>query len=170
MTVFNADTINEFETAAFEKYGVGSLGKTDSATSYTYHFKDGKLTSVSYTFKATSDWAVFGGGKANKANKDAIEKCVRLSQEHEQKHKEGYERTFTQWKAQAEKDLKAGTYKDAKEAENAIEEKIHDLNNKLRDACLDLHSKEGLIVVTYKNGSPIDVSMTVAGKMGCDDS
>jgi hypothetical protein len=65
------------------------------------------------------------------------------------------------------KDLKAGTYKDMKEAEAAIDEKMHELNDKLRDACLDLHSKEGLIQVTRKRGS-IDVTMTAAGKIGCD--
>ena len=82
-------------------------------------------------------------------------------------HKAGYEAAFEQWNAQAVKDLKAGTYKDMKEAEAAIDEKMHELNDKLRDACLDLHSKEGLIQVTRKRGS-IDVTMTAAGETGCD--
>jgi hypothetical protein len=171
MTNFKADTLTDFIEAAAKKYGDGSLGKTDPATKMKFHFKDGKLTTVSFTFKATVDSAAFAGGKhkgkPDKANRDAITQVVHLALEHERKHKAGYEAAFEQWKAQAVKDLKDGTYKDMKEAEAAIDEKMHELNDKLRDACLDLHSTEGLIQVTRKRGS-IDVTMTAAGKIGCD--
>jgi hypothetical protein len=172
MTNFKADTLSDFIEAAAKKYGAGSLGKTEPVTTREpFLFKDGKLTKISFTFKATVDFAAFGGGehkgKPDKANRDAIAQVVQLSLEHERKHKAGYEAAFEQWKAQAVKDLKDGTYKDMKEAEAAIDEKMHELNDKLRAACLDLHSKEGLIQVTRKRGS-IDVTMTAAGKIGCD--
>jgi hypothetical protein len=168
MTQFKADTLSDFIEAAAKTYGDGNLGKTEPVTTMEgYHFKDGKLTQISFTFKATSDSATFGGGNPDKVNRDAITKVVHLALEHERKHKVGYEAAFEKWNAQAVKDLKAGTYKDTKEAEKAIKEKMHDLNDKLRDACLDLHSKEGLIQVTRKRGS-IDITMTAAGKTGCD--
>jgi hypothetical protein len=171
MTNFKADTISDFIEAAAKKYGVGSLGKTEPVTTMEgFQIKGGKMTKVSFTFKATVDFAAFGGGehkgKPDKANRDAIAQVVHLSLEHE-RNKAGYEAAFEQWNAQAVKDLKAGTYKDKKEAEDAIEKKMHELNDKLRDACLDLHSKEGLIQVTRNRGS-IDVTMTAAGKIGCD--
>ena len=171
MSNFKADTVSDFIEAAAQKYGAGSLGNTAPVITREHHFKGGKLTQVSFTFKATVDFAAFAGGlhkgKPDKINRDAIRKAVHLSLEHERKHKAGYEAAFKQWNAQAVKDLKAGTYKDKKEAENAIEKKMHELNDKLRDACLDLLSKEGLIQVTHNRGS-IDVTMTAAGKIGCD--
>jgi hypothetical protein len=172
MTNFKADTLSDFIEAAAKKYGAGSLGKTEPVTTREpFLFKGGKLTKISFTFKATVDSAAFGGGKhkgkPDKANRDAITQVVHLALEHERKHKAGYEAAFKQWNAQAVKDLKAGTFKDKKEAEDAIDAKMLELNAKLRDACLDLHSTEGLIQVTRKGGS-IDVTMTAAGKIGCD--
>jgi hypothetical protein len=172
MTNFKADTLSDFIEAAAKKYGDGSLGKTDPVTTMEgFLLKGGKLTKISFTFKATVDSAAFGGGehkgKPDKANGDAIAKVVHMALEHERKHKAGYEAAFEKWNAQAVKDLKAGTYKDKKEAEDAIAQKMHELNDKLRDACLDLHSTEGLIQVNRKGGS-IDVAMTAAGKTGCD--
>jgi hypothetical protein len=171
MTNFKADTLTDFIEAAAKKYGDGSLGKTDTATKRKFHFKDGKLTTVSFTFKATVDSAAFAGGKhkgkPDKANSDAITQAVHLAREHERKHKTGYKAAFEQWNEQAVKDLKAGTFKDKEEAEAAIDEKIRELNDKLRDACLDLHHTEGLIQVTRKRGS-IEVTMAAAGESGCD--
>jgi hypothetical protein len=63
MTNFKADTLSDFIEAAAKEYGAGSLGKTEPVTTREpFLFKDGKLTKVSFTFKATVDFAAFGGG------------------------------------------------------------------------------------------------------------
>jgi hypothetical protein len=181
MSNFKADTVSDFIEAAAQKYGAGSLGNTAPVITREHHFKDGKLTTVSFTFKATVDSAAFAGGlhkgKPDKINRDAITKVVHLSLEHERKHKAGYEAAFKQWNAQAVvKDLKARTYENKEEAEAAIVEKMQELKDKLRAACLDLHSKEGLIQVTHHHAAAhpdgpdrsIDVTMAAAGESGCD--
>jgi hypothetical protein len=113
------------------------------------------------------DSATFGGGKPDKANHDAITHVVHLGKVHERKHKEGYEATFNTWKPQAVKDLKAGTYGDENEAKNAIEKKVDEINDKMKAACLDLHSKEGYVDV-MQTGSNISITMKSAGANGCE--
>jgi hypothetical protein len=113
------------------------------------------------------DSATFGGGKPDKANHDAITHVVHLGKVHERKHKEGYEATFNTWKPQAVKDLKAGTYGDENEAKNAIEKKVDEINDKMKAACLDLHSKEGYVDV-MQTGSNISITMKPAGANGCE--
>jgi hypothetical protein len=54
-----------------------------------------------------------------------------------------------------------------KEAEAAIDEKMHELNDKLRAACLDLHSKEGYVDVMQSGGN-FSVTMKPAGASGCE--
>ena len=140
--------------------------------SATSHFKDGKLITVSFSMKATtSEWAEadFGRGPINDFDLDAIQKCVQLSKNHENKHKEAIAQTFKEWKPKAEKDLRDGTYTNKADADNAIHAKIDELKGKLQAACLDLHSKEGLIEVTFIKGHPkANVVMKPAGNTGCD--
>ena len=86
---------------------------------------------------------------------------------HETKHKEGYEATFNRWKPQAVKDLKAATYKDENEAKDALQKKVDEINDKMKAACLDLHSKEGFVDV-MQTGSTISITMKPAGASGCE--
>ena len=121
--------------------------------------------------ETTSEWAEadFGGGPIHDYDLDAIQKCVQLSKDHEKKHKEAYEQTFRIWKPKAEKDLRDGTYTSKADADKAIDAKIDELKGKLQAACLDLHSKEGLIEVTFIKGHPkANVVMKPAGNTGCD--
>lgn len=168
-----AKSFKQFQDGAFQKFGTGSLGKTTAGEiSATSHFKDGKLITVSFSMKeTTSEWAEadFGRGPINDFDLDAIQKCVQLSKNHENKHKESYEQTFKEWKPKAEKDLRDGTYTNKADADNAIHAKIDELKGKLQAACLDLHSKEGLIEVTFIKGHPkANVVMKPAGNTGCD--
>jgi hypothetical protein len=99
---------------------------------------------------------------------DAIQKCVQLSKDHEKKYKEAIEQTFRMWKSKAEKDFRDGTYTSKVDAENAIDAKIDELKGRLQAACLDLHSKEGIIEVTFIKGQPkANVVMKAAGNTGC---
>lgn len=168
-----AKSYKQFEDGAFQKFGTGSLGKTTAGEiSATSHFKDGKLITVSFSMKETRpEWAEadFGRGPINDFDLDAIRQCVQLSKNHENKHKEAYEQTFKMWKPKFEKDLTDGTYKSKADADNAIKAKIDELKGKLQAACLDLHSKEGLIEVTFIKGHPkANVVMKPAGNTGCD--
>ena len=167
MTSFNADTIQEFMDAAAEKFGAGGLGETEYHVNSSYRFRDGKLIDVSFTLKVTIDFATFGGGKPDKANHDAITHVVHLGKVHETKHKEGYEATFNRWKPQAVKDLKAATYKDENEAKAALQKKVDEINDKMKAACLDLHSKEGFVDV-MQTGSTISITMKPAVASGCE--
>jgi hypothetical protein len=168
-----AKSFKQFQDGAFQKFGTGSLGKTTPGEiSATSHFKDGKLITVSFSMKATtSEWAEadFGKGPIHDFDLDAIQRCVQLSKNHENKHKESFEQTFREWKPKAEKDLRDGTYTNKADADNAIHAKIDELKDKLQAACLDLHSKEGLIEVTFIKGHPkANVVMKPAGNTGCD--
>ena len=86
---------------------------------------------------------------------------------HEGKHKAGYETTFNNWKPQAVKDLKAGTYADEDAAKDAIAKKVDEINDKMKAACLDLHSKEGYVDV-LQSGGKISITMKPAGASGCE--
>jgi hypothetical protein len=167
-----AKSFKQFQDGAFQKFGTGSLGvTTPGEISATSLFKNGKLITVSFSMKeTTSEWAEadFGGGPIHDYDLDAIQKCVQLSKDHEKKHKEAIEQTFRMWKPKAEKDLRDGTYTSKADAENAIDAKIDELKGKLQAACLDLHSKEGLIEVTFIKGQPkANVVMKPAGNTGC---
>jgi hypothetical protein len=167
MTSFRADTLTEFMDAAAEKFGAGGLGETDYHVSSAYIFKNGKLIDVSFTLTVTIDFATFGGGRPDKANLEAITHVAHLGKVHEGKHKAGYEATFNNWKPQAVKDLKAKTYADEDEAKDAIAKKVDEINDKMKAACLALHSTEGYVDVMQSGGS-ISVTMKPAGASGCE--
>jgi hypothetical protein len=72
-------------------------------------------------------------------------------------------------KPKAEKDLRDGTYSNKADADNAIHAKIDELKGKLQAACLDLHSKEGLIEVTFIKGRlPPPRSRPLSSKLRSD--
>jgi hypothetical protein len=168
MTKFNAITVDQFMHAANKKFGGNDLGMTDAKPSFSYSFKDGRITKVSFTCPITLDYAEIGGGKPDKANKDAIAQVAAFAQQHEKSHKAGFEKAFKKWNVdKVAKDLMAKTYKDKKAAEKAGKERLDDLQSKLMDACLDLHKTEGLITVTHQKDGSIDVSTKAAGASGC---
>jgi hypothetical protein len=169
-----AKSYEQFRDGAFQKFGTGSLGVTTPGDiiSPPSLIKNGKLITWSFRMKeTTSEWAEadFGGGPIRDYDLDAIQKCVQLSKDHEKKHKDSIEQTFKTWKPKAEQDLRDVTYTSKADAEAAIAAKVDELKGKLQAACLDLHSKEGLIEVTFTKGQPkANVVMKPAGKTGCD--
>jgi Zn-finger domain-containing protein len=110
------------------------------------------------------DFAEVGGGKPNAANKDAIAKAAQLAEDHEEKHKAGYESAFKTFDPdKTAKELMAKTFKDEKEAKKELEAKFKALKDALMQACLDLHKSEGIIEVTTN----INIQMKPAGASGC---
>jgi hypothetical protein len=171
MTKFKADTIDDFLKAAHKRFGGDSAGATDVDQTKLWkgRFNKGKLTNLSFTLQITMDYAEVGGGKPDKANKDAIAKVAQLAKQHEEKHKAGYEAAFKEWgPEQVKKDLESKTYKNEKEMNKAVNDALDDLDRALLKACLDLHKKEGVIVVAHKQDGSIDVSMEPAGASGCE--
>jgi hypothetical protein len=119
MTKFNADTVQEFMAAANKRYGGKNLGQTHAkpAAAHTFNKKTGKLVSVTFTCPITEDYAEVGGGKPDKANKQAIEDVAARAKAHEDKHKAGFDAAFKAFKPDdVAKALKAKTFKDEKEA------------------------------------------------------
>src|SRR4051794_29175102 len=93
---FNADTVQEFMTAVNKKFGGQNLGKTNAhpTASFTFDKKAAKLTKVVFTCPVTEDFAEVGGGKPDKANKDAIQEVAARAEAHEEKHNAGFEAAF----------------------------------------------------------------------------
>jgi hypothetical protein len=172
MTKFKADTVDDFLKAAHKKFGGDSAGKTDfdkTTKLWKGRVNNGKLT-LSWTFpQITMDYAEVGGGKPDKANKDAIAEVAQLAKQHEEKHKAGYEAAIKDWDPeQVKEDLESKTYKNEKEVNKAVNDALDDLFRKLLKACLDLHKKEGVIVVAHERDGSIDISMDPAGASGCE--
>jgi predicted nucleotide-binding protein (sugar kinase/HSP70/actin superfamily) len=167
MTKFNADTVDAFMKAAYAKFGGNKLGETEHKAAVKYAFRGGKLTNVTFTCPITAVYAEVGSGKPDAPNKDAIAKVAKLAQDHENKHKSGYDAAFKTFDAtKSAKDLMAKTYKDENEAKKALAAKFKELTDALMAACLKLHQSEGLIIVT-KNGDKFDVTTKPAGSSGC---
>jgi hypothetical protein len=114
MTKFNADTGDAFIEAANKKFGGDSLGETKHHAALSpWSFKDGKVTKVVFTCPITLDFAEVGGGKPNSTQKSAIAKVAQLAQDHEKKHKAGYEAAFKAFDPdKTAKELMAKTFKD----------------------------------------------------------
>lgn len=165
MTKFNADTVDAFMEAANKKFGGDSLGETKHHAALSpWSFKDGKVTKVVFTCPITLDFAEAGGGKPNSTQKAAIAKVAQLAQDHEKKHKAGYEAAFKAFDPdKTAKELMAKTFKDVKEAKKELDAKFKELTDALMKACLDLHKTEGLIEVTTN----IDIQVKPAGASGC---
>ena len=164
MTKLNADTVDAFIEAANKKFGGSDVGETKAHPAFSYSFKGGKLTKVNFTCPITLDFAEVGGGKPNAANKDAIAKVAQLAEDHEEKHKAGYESAFKTFDPdKTAKELMAKTFKDEKEAKKELEAKFKALKDALMQACLDLHKSEGIIEVTTN----INIQMKPAGASGC---
>ncbi|HEY6434068.1 MAG TPA: hypothetical protein VIZ17_18990 [Acetobacteraceae bacterium] len=173
MTKFNADTVQQFMAAANKKFHGQNLGMTVAhpAASYTFNKKTNKLIKLVFTCSITEDFAQVGGGKPDKANKDAIKEVADRAEAHEDKHKAGYNVAFKKFDADGTaKDLMAKTYKNEKEAKDAIHAKREELTASLKTACLALHQSEGLLVVTPQKDGSFDITMKAAGATGCDDS
>ena len=172
MTKFNADTVDDFLKAAAKKFGGDSAGATDVDQTKLWkgRFNKGKLTNLSFTLRITMDYAEVGGGKPDKANKNAIAQVAQLAKLHEEKHKAAYEAAFEKWgPEQVKKDLESRTYKNEKEMNKAVNDALDDLDRALLSACLDLHKKEGVIIVAHNNRDvSIEVSMKPAGASGCE--
>ena len=131
MTKFKADTVDDFLKAAHKKFGGDSAGATDVDQTKLWkgRFNKGKLTNLSFTLPITMDYAEVGGGKPDKANKDAIAKVAQLARQHEAKHKASYEAAFKEWDPeQVTKDLESKTYKNEKEMNKAVNDALDDLD------------------------------------------
>lgn len=172
MTKFKADKVDDFLKAAHKKFHGNSVGDTNFPKTkqlWKGKLNNGRLT-LSWTFpQITMDYAEVGGGKPDKANKDAIAEVARLAKQHEEKHKAGYEAAIKDWDPdKVKKDLESKTYKNDREVQKAVNDAVDDLYSKMMKACLDLHKKEGVIVVAHGANGTIDVSMEAAGASGCE--
>ncbi|HKM64435.1 MAG TPA: hypothetical protein VJY39_18280 [Acidisphaera sp.] len=169
MTKFNGDTADEFLEAAHKKYGGTGAGETTyTPPKVKTVFKDGKLSKVDFDPpKIDMDYAEAGVGKPDDNNKAAIKKIADMAEEHEKNHKASYEATFKTWSQKAEKDLTSKSYKDAKEAQKAIQDALDDFKKQMYDACVELHKKEGKIVAKTNKDGTVDVSMAPSGPAGC---
>ena len=171
MTKFSANTVQEFMAAANKKFGGKNLGQTHAkpAASRTFNKKTKKLTAVAFTCPVTEDFAEVGGGKPDKANKDAIKDVAARAKAHEDKHKAGFDAAFKAFKPEdVAKELMAKTFKDEKEAIDAVHTKREELSASLKAACLALHQSEGILVVTPQSNGSFNITMKAAGASGCD--
>jgi hypothetical protein len=172
----DADTVQEFMNAAHQKFGGNLLGKTNVNPKDNWRFdkSKGMLIDVSFACPVvSSDFAAFGKGsspgKPDKNNSDAITEVARLAQDHEKKHKDGYEAVCKNWKPDEEANaLMQVKFKDGNEAHTAVLDKRKDLVDKLKKACLDLHKQEGLLEVKPQSDGSFVVSMKPAGATGCE--
>src|SRR4051812_24989969 len=171
MTKFNADTVQEFMAAANKKFGGKNLGQTHAnpTASRTFNKKTKKLTAVAFTCPITEDFAEVGGGKPDKANKDAIKEVAARAKAHEDKHKAGYQACFRKFKPDdVAKDLMAKTYKDENDAKKAVHAKIEELVASLKAACLALHQSEGILIIAPQKDGSFKITMKAAGASGCE--
>jgi hypothetical protein len=171
VTKFDADTAQQFMAAAKKKFGGQNLGLTTAhpLASFKFNKKTNKLVSLVFTCAITEDFAEVGGGKPDKANKDAIKDIAARAKAHEDKHKAGDNAAFKKFDADGTaKDLMAKTYKNEKEAKDAIHAKREELVTSLKAACIALHQSEGNLVVTPQNGG-FNITMKAAGAIGCDN-
>jgi hypothetical protein len=171
MTKFNADTVQEFMAAARKKFGGQDLGLTHAhpAAAWSFNNKTNKLVNVAFTCPVTEDFAQVGGGKPDKANKDAIKEVADRAKAHEDKHKADYLAAFKKFDADSTaKDLMSQSFKDVNAAKKAVHAKRDELATSLKNACLALHQTEGVLTVTQKKDGSFDVSMKAAGANGCD--
>jgi hypothetical protein len=171
MTKFNANTVQEFMAAARKKFGGQDLGLTHAhpEAAWSFNNKTNKLFKVAFTCPITEDFAQVGGGKPDKANKDAIKEVADRAKAHEDQHKADYLAAFNKFDADTTaKNLMAQTYKDVNEAKKAVHAKREELATSLKNACLALHKTEGVLTVTQKKDGTFDVAMQAAGANGCD--
>lgn len=169
MTKFAADNVDDFMDKANAKYGGGDLGDTDAKTGSKYGgFKDGKIQKLVFTCDVSVDYAEPGSGKPDAANKKAIDDIADIAKAHELKHKAGYEKAFKDWnQAAVAKKLMDQTFKSKGDADKAIKAALDDLGDKLKDACLDLHKKEGIVDLTHQADGSIKIVTKPAGAAGC---
>jgi hypothetical protein len=169
MTKFRANDVDDFMDNAGKKYGDGDLGDTDAKTASKYGgFKDGKLQKLVFTCDVTVDYAEPGSGKADAANKDAIDNVADIAKAHELKHKAGYEKAFKDWDQKTvAKKLMDQTFKSKGEADKAVKDALDDLNGALKKACLELHKKEGIVEVSHQADGSIKIVTKAAGAAGC---
>ena len=172
----DADTVEEFVNAAHQRFGGKLLGitKVTPKDSWKFDKAKGMLIEVSFACPVVStDFAAFGNGKTagkpDKNNADAIAKIAQLAENHEGKHKDGYQAVCKDWKPDdVAKALMLLKFKDVTEAHAAVLEKKKDLTDKLKNACLDLHKQEGLLEAKARSDGSFDVSMKPAGAIGCE--
>lgn len=169
MTKFNADTVFEFMDKANKKYGGDDLGSTEATPSFKYgSFKDGKLGKLEFSCDIDLDFAEFGSGKPDDNNKKAIADVCDIAEEHEKKHKAGYEKAFKDFDPKGTaKDLMEKTFKSKSEADKAVADAFKDLKKALKDACLDLHKKEGIVSVAEQKDGSFKITTKPAGASGC---
>jgi predicted secreted Zn-dependent protease len=121
--------------------GAGVMGVTKFHIDANYKVVDGKVTSPKLSLDVTVTRAHWAGGKADDANKAAIQQAEELNKKHEEKHRKLAETIYAREVRDAVKKM-AG--KDEAEAQKIVEA----INKKIDDAYGDLDDKEGMTEVT----------------------
>jgi hypothetical protein len=169
MVKIAGDTIDEFVDNGHAKFGGKGMGETAAHPIYDFgNFKGGKLMKVVFTCPVDIEFAEPGSGKPDDANKKAIKQMADMAEEHEKKHKAGYEKAFKDFGAKkVADDLMEQSFGSKKEAVDALDKALAKLKKALLDACLDLHKKEGILDFKHNDDGSIDVTMKPAGAAGC---
>jgi len=138
-----ADSVEEFmkKVPAAVGEGAGVMGVTKFHIDASYKTVDGKVASPKLSLDVTVTRAHWAGGKADGANKDAIQQAEELNRKHEDKHRKLAETIFAREERDAIKEM-AG--KDEADAEKIVAA----INKKIDDAYDDLDKKEGMTEVT----------------------
>ena len=94
----------------------------------------------------------------------AIAEIAALTKQHELNHKATYQKAFDDWDPkEVAKKLMEQTFASKSEADKAGAAQLKDLDAELLKACLNLHSKEGIIEISQV----ITVKSKPAGASGC---
>ncbi len=169
MTKIPANDIHEFIKNANKYFKDDGAGVTTPKHSYKYasFSKQGQLVKLQVSFWVDTDFAEPGPGHPDAINKMAIEVASGAAKKHEQNHKAGYDAAFNEWNDKVPAALMKQTFKNKNEAEKAVDDQIKVLDGKLKQACLELHKKEGLLEVRENKDGSIDIIPKPAGASGC---
>lgn len=160
-----ADTAMDFLDNAHSAMGdADKLGETSAKLTWTFtkDAKTKKIKKVAFTLKTEVKRVHWSGPektKPDKANAEAIKQIETLNKDHEEAHRDGYEKAFKKLKAKLEKDLIG-------KEDSDLDDAVKTLKDALTDECEKLHKSGGKITVT-DNGGKITVKESAEGAGGC---
>lgn len=166
-----ANSVADFMNQAHAHFGGNKLGETGATPSY-----DGlelvpagdRVAKLSLKLAINVSYATFGGGKPDANNETAIKDLAVLLKAHEERHCQGFKGAWSRWDAaKVTSDLMARTFKNAQDVEKGIEAEVVKLQGMLHDACISLHSTEGIYTPTRNPDGTFTIIATKAGPSGC---
>jgi hypothetical protein len=166
-----ANSVDEFVRLANAAIGGRLLGETrptfSSVGSELVPSGD-KLAKVVLTLTINVRFATFGGGRPDANNSSAIKELAALLKAHEERHRDDCLAAWTTWDAaKTISTLMARTFKGAQDAGAALDAELQRLATLVNDACLKLHSREGVYTPKHNRDGTITIAVTPAGASGC---